>query len=127
MSALVFGGNPRKVFEYVGDNAVSLVVSLQLLEEIRGIIRDKFSQFEEDFELLLFALRKHLIWVSPPVSVPSLSRDPGDDFLLAMAANCNAKCIVSGDNDLLSLKEFNDIWIISPAQFLERWHSLVSP
>jgi predicted nucleic acid-binding protein len=46
-------------------------------------------------------------------------RDPRDDKYLALAAAGLAASIVSGDVDLLSLKLFLEIPILSPAQFVE--------
>src|SRR5467141_4629448 len=43
------------------------------------------------------------------------SRDPGDDYLLALAASCRA-VVVSGDGDLLALR--GDLPIYSAAEFL---------
>lgn len=46
---------------------------------------------------------------------PRRSRDPGDDYLLALAASCRA-VVVSGDGDLLALR--GDLPIYSAAEFL---------
>ena len=54
ISALVFGGNPRKVIECVLQNNHMLVVSPTLLKEIRHNIRSKFPGFSQDFEAFFF-------------------------------------------------------------------------
>lgn len=46
-------------------------------------------------------------------SVPFI---PDDDEVLALAVVAQADLIISGDNDLLVLQEFNGIPILSPAQ-----------
>lgn len=48
---------------------------------------------------------------------PVSSRDPGDDYLLALASSCDA-ILVSGDDDLLVLKDLAPIE--SPREFLDR-------
>ena len=45
-------------------------------------------------------------------------RDPKDDKFLALALACQATTIVSSDADLLSLKSWESITIIKPADFL---------
>ena len=45
-------------------------------------------------------------------------RDPKDDHVLELAVNGQATCVVSGDNDLLTLHPFRDIPILKPAEFL---------
>src|SRR5215510_5459048 len=45
------------------------------------------------------------------------SPDPGDDYLLAMAAAAGAEALVTGDTALLSLKRFGGTRIVSPRAF----------
>jgi putative PIN family toxin of toxin-antitoxin system len=52
------------------------------------------------------------------------SRDPKDDRFLELALAGCATCIVSGDNDLLSLHPFQAIPVLTPRQFLE-WNELL--
>ncbi len=46
-------------------------------------------------------------------------RDKDDDVVLATAVAGRADVIVTGDVDLLTLKKFGDVRILSPRQFLE--------
>jgi len=50
-------------------------------------------------------------------------RDPADDVVLATALAGHADVIVTGDNDLLILKAFGGIHILSPRQVLEMLHA----
>lgn len=50
----------------------------------------------------------------PPSPPPVTSRDPDDDYLLSLAISQRAY-LVTGDQDLLVLR--NDLPILSPAQF----------
>jgi len=45
-------------------------------------------------------------------------RDPKDDKYLELALAYSAKCIVTGDADLLILHPFKDIPVLTPAEFL---------
>ena len=45
-------------------------------------------------------------------------RDPKDDMILEVALNGKADLIISGDKDLLSLRSFSGIPILSPAQYI---------
>lgn len=47
-----------------------------------------------------------------------VSRDVKDDKFLACGVEGKADCIISGDDDLLELKEFEGIRIISPQEFV---------
>jgi putative PIN family toxin of toxin-antitoxin system len=47
-------------------------------------------------------------------------RDPKDNKFLELAVTAGASCIISGDQDLLTLHPFNDIPILSPFDFLQK-------
>ena len=57
------------------------------------------------------------IAADPDARQPVRSADPGDDYLIALAASMRA-ILVSGDKDLLDLAE--EIPVLSPAQFRQR-------
>ena len=55
-----------------------------------------------------------------PATLPKpVCRDSDDDMVLATALAAKANFIVTGDDDLLVLKEFQGIRILSPRQFVE--------
>ena len=55
-----------------------------------------------------------------PAPLPApVSRDPDDDAVLATALAGRAEIIVTGDDDLLVLKAYQGIRILSPRGFLE--------
>lgn len=49
--------------------------------------------------------------------VPRLTRDPGDDYLLAHSVLLDIGYLVTGDQDLLVLDVFESVRIVSPATF----------
>ena len=51
---------------------------------------------------------------------PVVLGDPDDDQVLACALAARADLIVSGDRDLLQLKHYHDIPIVTPAEALTR-------
>jgi predicted nucleic acid-binding protein len=59
-----------------------------------------------------------LQWVTPVAEEPSVARDASDDKFLFAAASGRADYLVSADPDLLDLKEFRNIPIVSPWEFL---------
>jgi len=48
------------------------------------------------------------------------SKDPDDDKYIAAAIEGRARFVVAGDSDLLDLKEYDGIRIVSPRAFLDR-------
>jgi putative PIN family toxin of toxin-antitoxin system len=58
-------------------------------------------------------------FVEPEELSERICRDVDDDMVLATALAGKADVIVTGDDDLLVLKEFRGIKILSPRQFLQ--------
>jgi putative PIN family toxin of toxin-antitoxin system len=50
-------------------------------------------------------------------SVVDICRDPKDNFLLALAKDGNADYLITGDSDLLVLKEFERTKIVTLSEF----------
>ncbi|MCA9369625.1 MAG: putative toxin-antitoxin system toxin component, PIN family [Pseudomonadales bacterium] len=105
ISALVFGGNPRKVIECVLQNNHMLVVSPTLLKEIRHNIRSKFPGFSQDFEAFFMTLQSYITLYADNDSLQSYSRDIDDDLVVELALVSNADMIITGDGDLLEIKK----------------------
>jgi len=53
------------------------------------------------------------------VSKTSLSRDPHDDFLLAFSKEHRLDFLITGDNDLLVLKQYHNTRIVKYNTFIE--------
>jgi putative PIN family toxin of toxin-antitoxin system len=69
----------------------------------------------------VFSLLKEISIVVDPrklgVSVSGVCRDKDDDNVIAGALAANVNYIVTGDNDLLVLRKYKGIKIISPRGF----------
>jgi putative PIN family toxin of toxin-antitoxin system len=115
------GAPARLLHAWVG-GAFELIVSPLLLHELRRALgypklRKQVPSAEADGFLAL--LERSAIAVEDPATpAPIHSSDPGDDYLLALAAAQRA-ALVSGDGHLLSLRD-RGLPIDSPAEFLER-------
>lgn len=98
---------------------VSLVYCDELIEEIREVTkRPKLAKYFPiaDVELLLSFMAT--IGKSYELgSIPAVCRDAKDDYLLALAVNSKANYLVSGDNDLLTLKKVGKTKIVTVAEF----------
>jgi putative PIN family toxin of toxin-antitoxin system len=56
----------------------------------------------------------------PIIQLVSECRDPKDDKFLEVALNGRADVIITGDADLLALHPWQEIAILSPAQYLKK-------
>jgi len=57
-----------------------------------------------------------------PLPHPAVCRDPGDDYLVALAVHARAEAIVTGDRDLLELAG-PPVTAITPRVLIERLRS----
>ncbi len=96
----------------------AIITSEPLLEELRRTLRTKFKA-DPDKLPLVAALCEEAEIVTPVSLGERVCRDKDDDVVLATAVAGRAAVIVTGDDDLLALKKFRDIRILSPRQFLE--------
>ena len=77
---------------------------------------DRYVTREGRDEFLMAFMREaELVEITETVEA---CRDPKDDQILELAVSGNADCIVTGDDDLLTLNPFRGIAIITPAGFL---------
>ncbi len=98
-----------------------LLFSEELLEEfIEVACRTKFRAYfpDEDIEelLSLFDEFGEIIDVKSKVEV---CRDPKDNFLLALAKDGSADFLITGDKDLLDIRQFEMTQILSYSTFKE--------
>lgn len=109
------------VDEHLAHERFTLVSAPELLEELARVLRYPRLQRYYDaatrdrFVALIAALSEI---VELPAEIPRISRDPADDRIIACAVVARADVIVSGDNDLLQLKQVSGIPILTAAQFL---------
>jgi putative PIN family toxin of toxin-antitoxin system len=104
----------------LADKRVRLLFSDQLLEEFILVAqRPKFSRYfsTEDIQDLLAVFDSYgeIVEVYSKVDI---CRDPKDNFLLALAKDSRADFLITGDNDLLVLKQFEDTQILTFTDFI---------
>jgi putative PIN family toxin of toxin-antitoxin system len=97
-----------------------LVVSPHLLDELtQTLLRPKFRRWIDENDAIAFVevLRLAAVTVDDPATAARVSRDPDDDYLIALARAAGASVLVSGDADLTSL-EGAEPPIVTPRRFL---------
>jgi len=121
ISAFVYGGKPRRIFEEVvlGDVVIGLI-SDEILEEFDRILKNNFGYSKKRVEQANAKIRM-IFEIVKTGNVPNVVKeDHTDDQILAAAISGQANYIVSGDKHLLSLKKYRGISIVTPAVFLKK-------
>lgn len=122
ISAIVFGGKPREVFELILMEKVNLAISREILNEMRGVLSGrKFRYPQQVLHSILHSLENLAEFVVPQKPVKIIKDDPADNRILECALEAGAHIIISGDRHLLDVKRYRGIKIISPSDFLERF------
>jgi putative PIN family toxin of toxin-antitoxin system len=99
-----------------------IVVSNHILTELAEKLVSKGGFTKSEALHVIRAVRRDTELVSPlPLDKP-ICRDPDDDWVLAAATAGKVDVIVTGDRDLLVLKRFLSIPIVTPRGFLELLH-----
>jgi putative PIN family toxin of toxin-antitoxin system len=98
--------------------ACELFTSRALLDELAEKLKKKFSLDPGDLPLLKIYAEEATVVKPKPLAKP-VCRDSDDDEVLATAIAAEAEIILTGDKDLLVLKEFQGIKIFPPRQFIE--------
>jgi len=101
-----------------------LLYSAETLQELAQVLFrprlvNKYGLRQSELQSFIKLVARQGIWLEPTFTV-SICRDKDDNKFLALAAAGQADYIVSADDDLLVLKEFQDAKIITPQQFLKR-------
>jgi uncharacterized protein len=125
ISALFWGGVPWKVYATAFDGKYIMLTTEDLFNEFERVIRrPKFTSslatIQKTADELLNDYRVLVQGVNP-VEIPhNTVRDPQDQAVLACAVGGNADFVVSGDKDLLVLNPYQNILIVSAAEFLQQ-------
>ncbi len=127
-AAISPAGAPAQLIRRWRLGEFELVISGQLLDELTRVLGYPKLQAHVDTgeaEQILAALRADAVSQEQPDDAPPIrSRDPDDDYLIALAAGAGA-ALVSGDSDLLVLSGV--LPVFSPAQFVEQLDQLPDP
>jgi putative PIN family toxin of toxin-antitoxin system len=121
LSALLWRGTPYQLLGALRQSyqTSQLYSSLPLLEELADVLSR--AQFARRLAVIgttaqqLLADYASVVEIVEPESIAPVSSDPDDDMVLATAHAAHAEVIVSGDTDLLDLKEYRGIRIITAA------------
>ena len=96
------------------DTRFDLLISQQEIDELTLVLkRPKFQKYinAEQIETLISLILRRSIVIEVSSQI-ALSRDPKDDYLLALSIDGHADYLITGDKDLLVLEQFEQTIII---------------
>lgn len=119
VSALFWGGAPNQIFSLFTDQQIEVYFSDSTWAEWKttvGRISHKLHQ-EKAFLRLSKLIKKNSYFHSPDIKI-NVCRDPKDNQFLELGIGARVDFLVSGDQDLLSLKKVRGLKIVTPKQLL---------
>ncbi len=118
-------GLPHKLIKLLEEDLFLLIISQKMRDELEEVLyRVKFSAFLSEDKLSKFFKMIDIISfvVSPQTIIPIEARDPKDQKVLATALGGKADYLVTGDEDLLILKDTDKLGrlkIVGVKEFLK--------
>lgn len=112
---------PSQVLRAWARERFELVVSPKLISEVAGVLaRPKFDRYvtPEEVADFLDMLRSDAVVHPDPAVIERATRDPHDDYLVALAKAADA-VLVSSDRDLLE-PDIGDLEVLNAREFLDR-------
>lgn len=113
-----------RIVNVVLDGRIELVMSPSRLAEVADVrsrprIRKRLSA--EDAQLFLADVAAQVVMLADRLDLPSVSRDPDDDYLVALAVMAGAEVLVSRDEDLPAVEPARaGVEVVTPRQLVDQ-------
>ena len=119
ISALVIPGSlAEKAISRIIEGQDELVISPDIIKEVMSVLSSKFGREREALSHVAVIILELGELVNPVQQVRVL-RDEPDNRILECAVFSNADLIVTGDKEMLRLKEYMGVKIASLRDYLE--------
>lgn len=117
-------GPPAQLLNAWRRYAYILITSREILEEIERVLTyshivKKYHLSREVIESNISLIKQEAIVLFDTIKLNVIKSDPDDNKVLACALEAKAQYIISGDDHLLNLGQYQDIKIITAREFLK--------
>jgi putative PIN family toxin of toxin-antitoxin system len=120
VSALLFRGPVSKLVDLWKTGRIKPVVSLATFQELKKVLT--YPKFALTPDEILFLLEEEVLpyfeVINVPQEVKGICRDPRDHIFLSCASAAGTDFLITGDEDLLTLKKFQRTRILTPSDFM---------
>ena len=115
-----FDGPPQVIIDYWRDGNLTLCLSPSIVDEYQRILERLKLPRNEVVELFdRFACGNDCLFTASTPSLAVVERDPDDDKFIECAIALDARIVITGDQDLLSLERYFQVEMLSPRMFLD--------
>lgn len=123
ISAILWHGPSHDILRLIEKGTSTLCITPAILKEIKDVlnrpvfflrVKERMTSTEEILAKIIYIAELY-----PDKKIANIVKnDPDDDKILACAMESGAKYVITGDQHLLRLKEWSNISIVNPRQFL---------
>jgi uncharacterized protein len=118
IAAVITEGICSKLLHRARAGEFSLISCPFILKELRRILSKKFRLGQDELALAIELMSEVFSQVlDHSLKIKDICRDAADDNIIACAVAAKADYLVTGDADLLELKIYQGIRIITPRDF----------
>ena len=117
-----FKGTPLRAVEQAFSLHQIAVCELILRETRSGLV-GKFGWTNTEVDEVFAFYFSGAVLVKVSANLRGICRDPKDDMVFECAVLAGASIIVSGDKDLLAVKTYEGIRVLTPREFLQQLES----
>lgn len=97
----------------------TIILSDFILAEVRRAFAQKLKMPQHSISKIESYLREICVLSSFDKITKNICRDKDDNNVIALAVSAKADFIITGDKDLLVLKKYQSVRIVSPREFWE--------
>ena len=122
VSGVFFSWPPFRILKAWRDEKIQLAVSPEILEEYRRvgkILAGEHPAIDLD-PMLEYVIQNAGRYSAPPL-LERVCDDPDEDKFLACALASGSALVVSGDRHLLKVSGYQNIEVLRPRDFLEKY------
>ena len=121
ISGAFFNGLPKTILKSVADEKFDVFISDEILKEYHKSVNEMLEKDKYHLNFALFeAFMKNIKMIESKSNV-KICRDPDDDKFINCAIDAKAIYIVSGDKDLLTIGQYEDIEIVTAKEFYDKY------
>ncbi len=120
ISAFGWKGKQRLIFDKILNREFELIISKKQLRELYRVLSYPKFNFKEEQKLRFMGIIYSIATIVNTFgNIKFIQEDPSDNIILESAVITKADFLISGDEPLLKIKEFNKTKILTASKFLD--------
>lgn len=122
VSGVFFSGPPYQILQAWKDGKIQMVVSPEILDEYRRVgevLAEEHPAISLE-PVLAYVIQNAVAFSDIPLP-EKVCEDPDDDKFLACALASGSNLVVSGDRHLLKVSGYQNIEVLKPRYFLDKY------